>query len=418
MLRKLKALSPPFLRRVDRYLLLHAPALWSSRIHHLLFVSLLGLVAIGAYALLPLDLQRLPSPELQTGLLWLPVSVLGLVWAYAFSHHKLEGRFGKINRFQQMGLQSLYLLGIASLVVLPFLHGQLLDAKLASSVSDRSFIHQVNVLNQGDLFFPLAKADKRIYPDTRFSNRYLAQRALGQEQLVEVAKAWTDEDKLQVIATYQQLVQQYGGYPFSQSPQEVLRAYEQGTYLFVQDQRALHEAISQTDASIHLIAKAKFDTFAFQEASYQRAAYFIAFFVWLCMMVFLRTSLKQFALMLAFLLGANLFGGILVGLSQQVFDVKPELMISALFGLGLTFFLVQAFMDHHTHKLLFWKEIGLGMASLLLPFSTMVYYSTVLSTTSYSVDHMVFGGVFLTFFAWQFIIHPQFVNLKSAPSMD
>ena len=94
MLRKFDSLIPPFLKTLNKSLLLNRPGLWATKIHYVLFFALIGggLLMLNAMVR-PIDLADVPNPEVYFGLLIIPCLLALGIWAYRVSLISCRKRF-------------------------------------------------------------------------------------------------------------------------------------------------------------------------------------------------------------------------------------------------------------------------------------------------------------------------------------
>lgn len=173
-------LIPAFLRRLDHYLLIRCPLLWVSKVHYVLFYSLLALslggLLIYFYPLTPAS--YLPTYEeilLVGALLVLPVAIY---WVYLQVIYKVSATY--FHFFAQARF-ALHFLCFSLFVFLPFAFSAMVNEKVANLVSDEEWVENLDAFNIGSFYFPVDSSNFRatyggyfrcIYPENlRYSYR-------------------------------------------------------------------------------------------------------------------------------------------------------------------------------------------------------------------------------------------------------
>ncbi|TAE53394.1 MAG: hypothetical protein EAZ89_07455, partial [Bacteroidetes bacterium] len=96
MLRRFDFLIPPFLRNLDRRLLMERPGLWATQIHYVVWFVLLGGALAVSHALLrKVSPDYVPDVDLDYGLMFIPAIIGGLFWAFRLSRFSVEKNFGQ-----------------------------------------------------------------------------------------------------------------------------------------------------------------------------------------------------------------------------------------------------------------------------------------------------------------------------------
>jgi hypothetical protein len=179
-----KFLVPAFLKRLDHYLLLHNRLLWISKIHHVLFYSILALAfgsaCIYAYPLTPAS----DLPEMSTVLL----VAIGLVspaciyWIYWQKTYKIEADFGL--RFRGMAYTrfGLYWLCFAIFSALPFAFSMMVERKMVNLVSAEQLVNDANTLNIGNPYIPSNMENDIIWNDYK---AYYTTGGIGRHIIIE-----------------------------------------------------------------------------------------------------------------------------------------------------------------------------------------------------------------------------------------
>jgi|GEM_PF-1413169 len=149
----LKKLIPPFLRRIDAYLLLNHPVAWISKIHIVLFYGLItwSLSALSGLAI-PINLSQTQD----LGLWYFLFTILAIValcfWIYHNIIFNLEKKFGKRSWTDAYKVFFLNLCCVFIFISFPIPFTSIYNTRVAHTVSDEEFIDDINTLNAGETF--------------------------------------------------------------------------------------------------------------------------------------------------------------------------------------------------------------------------------------------------------------------------
>lgn len=149
----LKKLIPPFLRRIDAYLLLNHPVAWISKIHFVLFYGLItwSLSALSGFAI-PINLSQTQD----LGLWYFLFTILAIValcfWIYHNIIFNLEKKFGKRSWADAYKIFFLNLCCVFIFISFPIPFTSIYNTRVAHTVSDEEFISDINTLNAGEAF--------------------------------------------------------------------------------------------------------------------------------------------------------------------------------------------------------------------------------------------------------------------------
>jgi len=149
----LKKLIPPFLRRIDTYLLLNHPVAWISKIHIVLFYGLItwSLSALSGFAI-PIDLSQTQD----LGLWYFLFTILAIValcfWIYHNIIFNLEKKFGKRSWADEYKVFFLNLCCVFVFISFPIPFTSIYNMRVAHTVSDEELINDINTLNAGEAF--------------------------------------------------------------------------------------------------------------------------------------------------------------------------------------------------------------------------------------------------------------------------
>ncbi|MCC5943681.1 MAG: hypothetical protein JJT94_02000 [Bernardetiaceae bacterium] len=155
MKRLQKLLTPPFLSRLDKHLLLNYPAIWATKVHYVLFYGVLSFVLLfGLTFLFPTT----PASGLPIVGTWIFLSVLAIVptlfWMYKqtlYSIEKLRGERFYSMEYIRIGI---YILCLSIMLGIPVLVGKYLVHQTQGVVGYAEIIEDIDMLNKGNVYFP------------------------------------------------------------------------------------------------------------------------------------------------------------------------------------------------------------------------------------------------------------------------
>lgn len=127
MQRLFQRLTPNWLKRIDKHLLLNDPILWATRIHHVVFWSVLGLLLAGFYGLYaPVGERHLWLLVGGTGLLGL-ASLIGFgMWWVALLRFPAAKQAGRLKGWLSLRNLLVFLVGTSLLSAIPVLYYEIL----------------------------------------------------------------------------------------------------------------------------------------------------------------------------------------------------------------------------------------------------------------------------------------------------
>lgn len=149
----LKKLIPPFLRKLDNYLLLNHPIAWISKIHIVLFYGIItwSLSALSGL-LIPINLAQ---PQ-DLGLWYFLFTILAIValcfWIYHYIIFNLEKKFGKRAWVDEYKIFFLNVCCVFIFISFPIPYTSIYNTRLADTVSDEELIHDINTMNAAEPF--------------------------------------------------------------------------------------------------------------------------------------------------------------------------------------------------------------------------------------------------------------------------
>lgn len=202
----MKRLIPPFLKRLDQYLLLNHPLIWISKIHYILFYGIL-LNAVSALIglALPLDLMY-PQDLALWYFLFSVISVVVLCfWIYRVVIFNVEKKFGNRKWTDEY---KLFLLNFSCVFILfsfPFPFATIYNARVANYVTDDVLINDINTLNKAEAYLVNELSNYSSSYDTIENKHYYHIKSLMQYDL---NTPWTikgDTDRFRNLRSYYQI---------------------------------------------------------------------------------------------------------------------------------------------------------------------------------------------------------------------
>ncbi len=163
----MKKLVPAFLKKLDQHLLLNHPLLWISKIHYVIFYSLI-MWSVSALLgnFIPIDLFR--SQDL--GLWYFIFTIIAIVclcfWIYYNVIFNVEKKFGQKHWTDAYKLFFLYFFTVAILMSYSFPFSIIYTNRIANIVTDNEFIKDINTVNTADPYIVSDSYKYERYNDT------------------------------------------------------------------------------------------------------------------------------------------------------------------------------------------------------------------------------------------------------------
>lgn len=149
----IKKLIPNFLKNLDSYLLLHAPIIWISKIHYVLFFGLLmWLFSALIGFIIPINLFE--SQDL--GVWYFLYTILAIIalcfWIYRNVIFNIEKKFGNRHWSDEYKIFLLNFFAVFIFMSFAFPFSIIYNSRVANTVTDVELIQDINTLNQGEPF--------------------------------------------------------------------------------------------------------------------------------------------------------------------------------------------------------------------------------------------------------------------------
>lgn len=325
----LKALIPPFLRRIDTYLLLNHPLVWISRIHLVIFY---GIITWSLSALSGLAIPIHLSQTQDLGLWYFLFSIVALValcfWIYHTVIFNLEKKFGKRHWSDTYKVFFLNLSCAFIFISFPIPFTSIYNSRVANTVSDAEFIGEINALNAGECFVANNTGNYESFYDTtskltyhNFKNLQIfdsrtpwllkydtlnGHGLLGNYETAMIYRsAIGHEDRIrQIIRNYCHVWEKYGlGHYGQASEDSILRQWH---YLYVNSpvESSLFYNIHhnyfnnyELDQIMNRIAEAKYQSLFIYDSEFLHFILYTCFYLSVLVMLFKMVPWRQFLLM-------------------------------------------------------------------------------------------------------------------------
>ena len=156
----LKFLVPPFIKNLDKTLVLNYPFWYIVKIHYIAYFSvLMWLISYAVGCILPIDISSY-NPENVTNIWIFVFSVLGVilfcVWMYYLTIYNNEDHFGKFSIWDDVKMLAVLMIGINLLMSFSYPMQLRVKTRLGNTFTDEAAAkffneHFVNVSIDGEL---------------------------------------------------------------------------------------------------------------------------------------------------------------------------------------------------------------------------------------------------------------------------
>lgn len=435
MFRRLESVIPPFLKKIDKDLLLNRPGLWATRIHYFLFFFAVGagLLALKLFTQF-IPLHDVPSPDTQFLILLIPAVIGFLAWTYRASLFQVEKTFGQRQNGKGFRDQAVYVLIMTMLAGAPLAYGYLLSEKIQRAVPEDELVEDLNNLNLGESLFV---TDEYYLSDGYYSkdaNQVIASggivfsgyvrytyysfyhQDLYNENQVRRAVEHIDtrEEKLRIIENFIHSFNKYSSEDIDMSAEKVLSNYENQSFSF--EQKGYESIKYDVSRNLQTIQQAHAGKFNIMDREFMPFYLFFLSFLWLALNVFLKTNWKIVA-------GAAILGiasiasiGITAGLIQTTLGFFEDELIFGMATLLFGVMLYQAFRKKHTSRIKAWKTIALSAVTVATPIMPLVIVSMFGNHLNNDEAYvLMYTGIFAGILWWNLLYQRQFIKLEANP---
>ena len=426
MLRFLKRLSPAFLLKFDRHLLLNHPQIWATKIHFLAYFGLLWTLLVSLRALtLNISLHSVPDPELQFSLLFIPLVIGAGFWAFKVYLFRPERHFGTYSGRSDFGNQMIYLFGIGLLALAPFIYGNLLVHKIDQEISLVEFQHDMDALTIGEYYMSghWDYMNQGYFYHNNYYNIHPEKMSALRSQFAEASL----ETHHAFIQNYIEVWEKYSGIEFPYSPTKVWEGQNLDNSAFY-DKHVFGKLDLRVEKNFSILEQVKVGKgFAFSNRKSLNGIFSMILFVAFAFIVFVKTQWKQFL----FGLVLSIAGAVAVALLMQMTDhfmhlsFVQEERVALIFGVAffsLTF--IQVYFGKNTRLMTQWKSIALTAVAGVMPI-LMTWGTDFVLRREFHIHQnnseitfrllCIFGICMLI---WNVVLRERFRKLQSQPTRN
>ncbi len=342
----LKFFAPKFLKRLDDRLLLNSPILWISKLHYVVYYTLIMwiLTAIIAFVL-PINLSDMVSTGIYYTLFTIISIILLCVWLYKNAIFNIESDFGNRKWIDEYKVFFTYFLCIFLLFSSAYPFSIIYSQRIANQLTDEQMASDINTLNLAEPFFvtntyqyfqiQYEKKDTTHYAETDSSyvaaaptysykhdinryiswNKYTPYRLVTDSMLIAGVLTATDQEKvfkqlksndaraLQAIQDYYSVLKRYQVDFTEQSPSEVLKRYKDLCLEPIENLPADNNYYSKgtyyydnyrMETILRNVSDAKFDGLFVFNWEFNLFMFYLVFFLTLIFMLFKSVRWQQY----------------------------------------------------------------------------------------------------------------------------
>ncbi|MDX2250607.1 MAG: hypothetical protein SF052_27745 [Bacteroidia bacterium] len=420
MTRKLRRFFPAFLKTFDKYLLLHFPEIWATRLHFLAWGLLMIIPLCLGMAWLQVDIRNLSYVNTHFGMMFIPVVMIFLIWVYHLGKYNPEREFGHTSLQKRLSVQAMVGLGIVMLMFIPYLYGFSVSYFNASRINDRELISDINKVNLISTNLGKSKAENLRDRDRYAENFTIIHGPTHLEGVVLGASLYFDwekrsrEEKLKMIAEYLRIVEKYDGW-------QSIRVYEPAQILDgeVQNPENLEQALRASFDNIQwplrdiVEAKERHHSWNhdFMHASAVSLIIFSIFLTWGLVMIYLKMGWAKFVVGVIVGVGVFILSSFVV-----ISGGDTDFAVTLFMGLW-AFFILQAYFRPKSHRANYWKILILALGAAMtpvVPFIIKIGFD-IFFEEPLALLYMSLSSGVLTFFLWNLIFADRFQKLTSLP---
>lgn len=403
-------ITPGFLLKIDKYLLLNYPHVWATQIHQLVFwmTPLVIMMAIWAFCT-PVYTYDVPVVIESVFFTMIPMGIIFLYWSYQMSLYNAETQFGRISTRIQHFRLLIGLGGIFLLMIGPFVYAVVLNQRIAAIATHAEIVEDINTINTSILYQHKLKISPEdsgqiadiisLYIPETSNDDYPQIQPLTYEALEANA-----EKIVQNSVGSTDLMQRAMGVkdkyyrPYSSFYTETYDPMDLNTY---EVSRNMERILLAKERSI------------FKRGDKEVPILWVLFLAWLGLMltVFLRTGLRIFTISAISGFALSLAAVFVSELAQ--YDIRFDTLrvlyfIAWLIAVGLTF------SGRNTTKFNLVRKVAL---SLIVAFSPLVFFMFFGLTGNWESLTGIMAGVGATYLGW-FVLLNRRMNFYIAQPKD
>lgn len=418
-----RKLTPGFLIRLDHYLLTQFPALWATRLHYLGFYLILALGVIFLANIGPLNLQDLPDEEIRSFLLAIPVGLAFLFWAWQVSRAKVSDQFGQQSVLSRWGTQTLLLLGVAALALIPILQLSATRYQKIQAVDVEELIADTRAYELGETYFRAYGHERQEGPGDFFT--YSLENARLSDPYPSLINLWpqmTEADHIIAIEDYYRVLRKYSDREFTAYEAASIVKYLEAYRNERLETPSVEEAASEAQSNLYALLSARAqheNSRSFLTIKYNDWTGFLVMMLgfWLAMAVFVQIGLRPFFLGMVLVVGGFIVSALGVFLLSEVSHLmQEESAVLVIYAFWLTLLTVQGLRYNHRRGLHLWKLSGLAVAATMVPFLPVAFVSGMDVYPSNGAEGLLILSVCLcAWVGWLAVYQPLIERLQISP---
>ncbi len=150
----MKRLIPNFLRNLDKKLLLTQPEIWLSKVHYVLFFSILSSILLVILSfVIPVEKNDIPTYAVGVGISYIPVLIGLAIWVSVVVRHNIDKEFGDLSILKEYKVILSYFISIVVILLLPFSIWIGAELKADTLISDEELAQDIVDYDKGSVFF-------------------------------------------------------------------------------------------------------------------------------------------------------------------------------------------------------------------------------------------------------------------------
>ncbi len=431
MIRKLRSLVPPFLQKIDHHLLVNSPVIWATRIHYVLFATLVAgsLLWIKGWLVTP---TSVPDIEFSLPLVCLISGMAWLFWGYSVYKFR-PGKYDfHIGQSWQQALA--YVVGTALFVMMPWSYMQGLEAGMERQLSLKTLEADYIALNYGERYWQYDDWEVESYVNHTadryaYHSYFRSLRRLDHDNRHD-SDPWNDYmtqlvgDSDEAKLAYASMVfHKYGGDLGDYSPMAMVESYKNGKALMDAKISFQKEVVQNHLHEIDSVYQLSYDLQ--YESTFMHILLFTSLLAGLAFLIFQYTSLKYFlwaiiaAVVLAILVGFLTFAADLMGIRHE-----EDIAIFSIWALWwLT--VIGVFWGKKNQRIGL-KKVGMILLAVSTVFAPLFTVFSLGVMWDFHFDHVMFSGdefmrifgylsIIAAYLMWQLVYRHRLKVLQASP---
>ncbi|MDI9364285.1 MAG: hypothetical protein QM541_04990 [Flavobacterium sp.] len=143
-----RPLAPSILNKLDNYLLLNKPEIWSARTHLVIYYGLLFMALLAGICFIIPDDARTSSNLYFWAMFMTVVCIIAIIgWLLFLLRFNVFKRFGNITAFGRLSTFLLYFISVGTIVAFAFVQPAVETIRANKAYSDAEIINDINTIN-------------------------------------------------------------------------------------------------------------------------------------------------------------------------------------------------------------------------------------------------------------------------------